>query len=57
MWVGDGSKMRRHGGEETICLSVLTACVCVGSQMKGELFFVRLWSGRAMELNCLMNLR
>ena len=52
-----GSKMRRQGGEEMICLRVSTACVCVWSHTKGVAFLVRLCRGRAMKLKCLMNLR
>ena len=53
----DGSKMRRQGGDAMSVLSVLTALVCMSVHVKGVVFFVRSWSGRAMKLKRLMNLR
>ena len=38
-------------------LSVLTALVCNSVHRKGVVFFVRSWSGRAIKLKRLMNLR
>ena len=33
-----GEKMRRHSGDVIACLSVITALVCIGVQIKGVLF-------------------
>ena len=53
----DGSKMSRQGGVEMSVLSVSTACVCVSVHLKGVECLVSSWSGLAMKLKRLMNLR